>query len=279
MSLINKIGIGTVQFGLNYGISNKSGQTSIAEVEKILDRAFEVGIRVIDTARMYGESEAVLGENKVARGFKIVSKFMPSTVNRSIREQLQTSCNFLRTASLYAYLAHRPLALLEDNNDWQELISLRGEGKIEKIGFSLNFPHELEQLMQHGHLPDIIQVPYNYFDNRFEPLMIELKKQNCEIHSRSAFLQGLFFADVNELNTSFDEAKERISVLQQTFKKELSSVLLKYVLSKSFIDCVIIGIENVVQLNQNIMGIDDVALIERNIQDFSENILVPSNWK
>lgn len=278
MTLVNKIGLGTVQFGLDYGISNKSGKTSIDEIKKILDIALSKGITILDTARSYGDAETVLGECNVSEKFKVVSKFISSDTE-TIDAQLQLSCEKLKTNHLYAYLAHRPVSIIKNKKEWDDLLELKEKGKVEKIGFSLNAVYEIEELLALNYSPDIIQVPYNYFDRRFEPTMIELKKQGCEIHTRSAFLQGLFFANTNELSVFFDEVKFQIKQLQDVYRNKLPKMLLKYVLSKPFIDSTIIGVEHSVQLKENIEDLNDCEELPENNFDISENILMPSQWR
>ena len=46
----SKLVLGCVQFGLKYGIANTKGQVSSQEVRNILQKAFEQGIRTLDTA-------------------------------------------------------------------------------------------------------------------------------------------------------------------------------------------------------------------------------------
>ena len=53
--------LGTAQFGLNYGISNNTGQIKENEVKKIIHYCNEVGITNFDTAQAYGNSEEILG--------------------------------------------------------------------------------------------------------------------------------------------------------------------------------------------------------------------------
>ena len=60
-SRVEKLAIGTVQFGMPYGIANSTGQVSRDEAYQILKIAYVKGIHTIDTARGYGESEAVIG--------------------------------------------------------------------------------------------------------------------------------------------------------------------------------------------------------------------------
>ena len=57
----NRLGLGTVQFGLDYGVSNKNGRTPLREAEEIISLADDVGVRVIDTAALYGDAEKILG--------------------------------------------------------------------------------------------------------------------------------------------------------------------------------------------------------------------------
>jgi aryl-alcohol dehydrogenase-like predicted oxidoreductase len=277
MELQNKIGLGSVQFGIPYGISNQNGQTPFDEVAKILDFAFSSNIKIIDTASGYGTSESVIGELNKSR-FEIVSKFMPSNSEVDIRKQLEKSLSLLKIESLYGYLAHRPLDLLDNIVVWNELKKLKSEMKIKKIGFSLNTPEEYYQLKLAGLEPDLVQVPFNYFDTRFKEVLIELKNAGCEVHTRSTFLQGLFFADTEKLPAFFNELKPSIKNLQNNYNEELEVVLLSYVLQQEFIDIVIMGVENEGQLKKNINCIDNASQLESLKITFSEQVVMPMHW-
>ncbi|PKD16747.1 hypothetical protein APR41_08040 [Salegentibacter salinarum] len=275
MKISEKLGLGTVQFGLPYGISNNSGQTTAEEVVKILETAKSYKIDVLDSASAYGSSEDVLGENDLS-AFKMVSKFLPPSKGESISIQLEDSLKKLGVQSFYGYLAHRPIELIGHSEHWEELIEFKSEAKINKIGFSLNEPEELELLLEKGYFPDLVQVPYNYFDRRFENAMKILKSGGCEIHARSAFLQGLFFMDPQQLDGFFEEVKPLISQLQKNIP--LNGTLLKFVLDKQFVDKVIIGVESELQLKENIKSLtkaDSLPELENRITD---NILIPSRW-
>ena len=269
-----KIGLGSVQFGIPYGISNKAGITTVAEVEKILNVAYNRGIRIIDTARSYGMAEEIIGKLNNGR-FNIISKFMPYRDYGDIRFQFEESLRLLKVDNLYGYLAHRP-GLLTDR-DWEELQLLKDKNKVLKIGFSLNEPEEYDFLSKAGYYPDIIQVPFNYFDNRFKELLIHLKSEGCEVHTRSTFLQGLFFMNANELAPYFNAFKSHINFLQETYGSDLQTALLDFALRQDFIDTVIIGVENVKQLEKNL----DNTLGNHRLEDapsFPTNILMPVNW-
>lgn len=273
---VNKLGLGTVQFGLPYGISNTGGQTNAAEVSNILQAAYKHGIHTLDTASAYGNAEAVLGKNDLQK-FTVVSKYITPSPGRSIEQQLQQSLHHLQLIKLYGYLAHRPSEILAEQSQWKSLKDLQQKGLIEKIGFSLNTREELQELLNKGFIPELIQVPYNYLDNRFEDLMCQLKERGCEIHTRSAFLQGLFFKDVNTLPAFFDVVKPLIKRVQHQ-TTNISGALLHFVATKPFIDKVITGVENTQQL---LINIRDLALgieLDANTVRIPEQILMPQNW-
>ncbi|WP_424493688.1 aldo/keto reductase [Salinimicrobium sp. GXAS 041] len=274
MKISEKLGLGTVQFGLPYGISNNAGQTASDEVCKILGTAKAYKVEVLDSASAYGNSENVLGQNDLS-SFKMISKFMPPQ-DESISIQLDNSLKILGLNSLYGYLAHRPAEILKEPEQWKELQRFKETGKVKKIGFSLNEPEELAQLLDKNFLPDLVQVPFNYFDRRFETAVKKLKNKGCEIHTRSAFLQGLFFMDPKKLDDFFNEVKPIIANLQE--EKLLNGALLKFVLEKSYIDKVIIGIENERQLVQNIENLDKASSLPELERKISDNILIPSKW-
>jgi aryl-alcohol dehydrogenase-like predicted oxidoreductase len=270
----HKIGIGTVQFGLNYGISNKKGKTNKIEIEQILNTAKSKGIKYIDTASAYGNAEEMLGQFDLSQ-FKVVSKFMPPQ-GQKISNQINQSLEKLNQNPIYGYLAHRPLDILENPEQWSQLQELKANGVVKKIGYSLNEPEEIYQLLGKGYYPDLIQVPYNYFDRRFEEIIIELKHKGCEIHTRSTFLQGLFFMKPGELSSFFDEVKPHLRSLQKI--NLLSKSLLNFTLNKGFIDKVIIGVENNKQLIENLDNTTEIKELEKLDFRFSKKILMPMYW-
>lgn len=270
-----KIGLGTAQFGSVYGISNSTGQTSPEEVSAILNAAKSHQVQIIDTASAYG-SEKVLGQNDLS-DFKVVSKFMPPEENSDISDQFQKSLDDLNVPALYGYLSHRPTDVAENPEQWDELISLKEKGKVKKIGFSLYWPEELEELLAKNIKPDIIQVPFNYFDRRFRDLMVSLKNDGCEIHTRSAFLQGLFFMEPGRLHGYFDEIIPVIDHLQKTVDN-LPGALLNFVLSRPFVDTVVVGVENREQFIQNLESVAMFEPLPDLQKEISSSIIIPSNW-
>lgn len=274
---IKKIALGTVQFGLNYGISNNLGKTSETKVGEILGYCTVNQIDTLDTAFGYGESEKVLGKFNLS-DFKVISKFLDSVGSKGLdlEGQLEQSLNHLNLRAIYGYLAHRPLQVT--NRDWDILLDLKNKGTIQKIGFSLNQTEEVDLVLKKGFIPDLVQAPFNYLDNRFIDKLSYLKdKWNTEIHTRSVFLQGLFFVNPNELPVFFDPVKKALCELESIESK--AGALIKYVLDHPFIDKVVIGVNNLEQLAQNLAELSNaIDLKSFSKQIFPEECLMPSNW-
>lgn len=270
-----KIGIGTVQFGLQYGIKNVYGQTSKEEVKKILKIASEKGITIIDTAHAYGISESVLGEQNLSQ-FDIVSKFTANTSD-SLNEQLHDSLKRLNKTSIYAYLSHSVENLIKNPCLIHTLNKLKEKSIVTKIGCSFNHSREIEMIQRIGFKPDLIQIPFNIFDNRFKEYAIQAKEWNCEVHSRSSFLQGLFFCNTQQLHPFFTPLIKDIDKLQM-FGDNLVNMLLSYCANQPFIDVVIIGVDNSIQFEQNINVLCTPIVYDFINFQFDEPLITPSEW-
>lgn len=270
-----KLGLGTVQFGLEYGIRNSYGQTSKKEVKKILYKAKDEGITILDTAHAYGTSESVLGEHDLSQ-FNIVTKFTANTSD-DLNEQLTDSLKRLNTKSIYAYLSHSVEALINNKQLINTLNELKQKRLVKKIGCSFNHIGEIEMIQRIGFEPDLIQIPFNIFDNRFKEYAIRAKEWNCEVHSRSTFLQGLFFCNTQQLPPFFNPLKKDIDKVQ-LFGENLANMLLTYCINQSFIDVVVVGVNNSAQLEQNLKVLRNPMKYEFTGFQFDESLITPSEW-
>jgi len=279
MNNASKIVLGTVQFGCQYGI-NSAGRPNDEEVRGILQKAAEAGIAKLDTSSAYGDSESVLGTCIPAdANFRIISKYPKSDV--SVREMFMCSLERLKVKRLYGYLLHHFEVYRNNNAVWDEFIALKNEGLVEKIGFSLYTPDELELLLQNDVPFDLLQVPYNIFDRQFEPYFPILKERGVEIHVRSTFLQGLFFMNREALPEKLQPLKPYLLQLDdyaQSMKMSVAEVALNHNLQNPAIDGVLIGVDNQSQLMTNLQSIREerVAL---DIQIQEKQLLNPVNWK
>lgn len=281
----SKLVIGSAQFGLNYGINNKDGQVRVEDVRKILATALDNQVDIIDTSSAYGNSEEVIGSViKANDNFKIISKYPKSDI--SVADSLQLSLNRLRQSSLYGYLVHHFDFYLGHPGIWNEFIEAKKCGKVQKIGFSIYSPSQLEILLNNNVPFDLIQFPYNIFDRQFDPYLDELKLKGVEIHTRSAFLQGLFFKDKEALPIKLEPLSPYLRTLREYCSQKkitIEQLALNYVCNNKKIDGVLVGVDNTSQLLSNINVID--AGISTDDKEFVQSINVkekqllnPVNW-
>lgn len=280
-----KLGLGTVQFGLTYGINNSTGKPGLRQISDMLTVASKSGIKILDTAADYGDSETNLGKVLAPdSGFKIVTKI---SKQGSIRESVTSSLSRLNSSSVYALLLHDFQQYHSDPKVWDVMAALKQEGLCEKIGFSLYLPSQLESILDlHPHL-DILQIPYSIFDQRFEKYFPQLKSLGVEIHVRSVFVQGLVFREPESLHTFFTPVKSKLVELNEMSKhsgKSVESLCLNFVNANQHIDTIIVGVDTLENLQRNVMvlqeGITDSEFASlRSLEENNEQIILPYNWK
>jgi len=285
----NKLALGTAQFGLDYGISNKNGQIPETIVFEILDESIRSGIDVIDTAYAYGNSELVIGNfiKKHGNVFKIVSK-LPECDPRDVKKIFESSLERLGVDVLYGYMCHSFQHYTDNPEIWDILGELKSEGKVKKIGFSLYYPSELEYIIEKKIDIDIIQVPYNIFDRRFEQYFPVLKSMGMEIFVRSVFLQGLVFKEPSELDDYFEKISGKIANLHSLAAKlniPIAALCLSFAVLNEFVDQVVVGVDSVQNLKEIVSSSvyrgDVESALQKlySLQEDDENMILPMNWK
>ena len=285
MNKTSKLIIGTAQFGMNYGINNAHGQVVPNEVCDILNKAGQSGVHYIDTASGYGNSEEVLGESFSLHQypFRIISKYSPD--GQTPKQQYETSLRRLKVEKLYAFMVHNFPNYIEQPQIWEEFVELKEKKLVEHIGFSLYTLSELDYILEKGLEADIVQVPYNILDRQFESYFPILKEKGIEVHTRSVFLQGLFFKDINTFTDNISPLAKYVETIQNYCKQneiQVQDIALGYVLS-SLADGVLIGVDSLSQLSDNIdsskrtITDQDIDFI-RSLEVKEKQLLSPVNW-
>ena len=285
-----KLSLGTVQFGLKYGISNQCGKVRQDEVLKILSEAKSFGVNDIDTAIAYGTSEEVLGKVGVD-GFRVVTK-LPSlsadegSILRWVRDQVEASLKRLGQKKLSGLLLHRPQDLLGSKGGQliQALADLKNDGFVQKIGVSIYSPNELDEVYKKIKI-DLVQTPLNVIDRRMETSgwLDRLKDDGVEVHTRSAFLQGLLLMERSKIPQKFS----RWSNLWDQWNDKLKTLgvspiaaCLAYPLSLKQVDQVIVGVDSAAQLLE-ILQAAKTANEESDtsfMRSADLDLIDPSNW-
>lgn len=255
-----RIALGTAQFGQIYGISNQYGLVTPEEVEKVITAATEAGIKTIDTAIAYGNSEKVLGNCGVA-DWEIVTK-LPSIpddcdqVEAWLFEQVEKSLDRLKVTAVYGLLLHNPQQLLgaQGRAINKALRQIQSVGYTKKIGVSIYDPNELHSILAQGQF-DIVQAPLNILDRRLveSGWSLRLNELGIELHTRSVFLQGLMLMNDSLRPVKFNRWSEIWDEWRRWLKLNGLSPLqacLRYVLSIPEINRVIVGVENISQLQE-----------------------------
>lgn len=288
-SINHKLALGTVQFGLPYGINNNRGIISDEEVNKILNIASSNGIEMLDTASSYGTAEQKIGKFSEKR-FDIVTKIptlsdLGSVSENDILKQIDLSLNRLQVHNLYGVLLHNPSQLIEQNGN-KIILGLQqaqSAGKLKKIGISVYTTEEL-QFFFNSYDFDIVQVPFNILDRRLlkTDLLLKLKEKGVEIHARSVFLQGLLLMPPSKRPKRFDKWKNLWKIYDDWLIDTGMSALeanLRYAASFPFIDKIVVGIDGADHLESIIKAANgSIPYLPKSLQTEDIELLNPLMW-
>lgn len=290
MSLVEvqRLGLGTAQFGMDYGISNLTGRASDAEMTAILTRCRDAGISTLDTAALYDDAEKRIGD-------MLPDDWSPRIVTKTahlaeglagVEQAFLASLERLGRESIYGLQVHRAGDLLGDEGPdlWRLLERLREEGRVEKIGVSVYSAEQTDSLL--GSYPlEIVQFPASILDQRLvhDGTVGRLKKAGIEIHVRSIFLQGLLFLTSDQLPSELAFARttlERVHACLMEAGITPLEAALAYVLQRPEFDIVLVGVTTQGELD----AILNAALSPQPDLDWNcfaledEHILNPAQW-
>lgn len=284
-----RLALGTVQFGVPYGVANQFGQVSRDEVQSILNFSLINKIDTLDTAIAYGESEKCLGEVGV-ENFNLVTKLpeIPnncSDINAWVFDQVEASLSRLRITKLYGLLLHQPYQLLNHFGPhlYQALQRLKEMGLVEKIGISVYSPDDLVRIVPQFRF-DLVQAPFNLIDQRLykSGWMRRLKDDEIEIHVRSTFLQGLLLMQQKDMPSKFYRWNHLWQSWHQWLEANNLSALqacLDFSLSFSEIDKVIVGVDSQTQLIQILKSVENHSVVSfPNFASDDQQLINPVNW-
>ncbi len=298
---MNRLVLGTVQFGLKYGINNQLGKPSIKKSLEMLDFAFENGIDTFDTAHSYGDAEEILGlfisKNRLKNKAKIISKLRPNILDDKIHDSLhnvikweiEKSLKKLNIDFLDGFLLHTSAYIYNE-----EIVSAfkkcKKEGLMKNFGVSIYEEKEAIYAIEKAGV-DYIQVPYSIFDQRLDKTNFfeAAKKNKTKVFGRSAFLQGLILMDDN-VPKGLSEAKKYLKVFDSIIKKygySRQEAALLFSLSHEGIDGVVFGVDSKEQLKEDIeiaqRGINEFLPcheeLKHNFKNLKHNIIFPSLWE
>ena len=283
-----RFAIGTVQFGMPYGVSNRNGQVNPDETKSIMAYAWDQGIDTLDTAIAYGESEERLGHCDISH-WKAITKLpnVPDSctdISTWINESVLASLKRLKIKRLDGLLMHRPEQLLSVKGDeiYRALIELKHQGLVEKIGVSISGAAELDALCS-AYSFDLIQAPFNIIDRRLltSGWLARLHQMGTEVHARSIFLQGLLLMEANKRPLHF----QRWQTLWHHWhhwldENQLTPIqaCLNFALSQAYINRIVVGVQSVKQLQDILMTKIPTVLPPDTLMNEDLDLINPSHW-
>ena len=288
-----KLCLGTVQFGMRYGIHNTLGrQPTEEEVFGILDAALDADICMFDTASAYGTSEELLGRYGLSgRGGQIISKLHPAVdgERRDVQGEIRRSLVRLSASRLYCYMLHR-VEDLDDVSVMDAMEDAKARGWTDKIGVSIYSPDDAMRVAEDSRI-DVIQVPYNVLDQRLDDCgFFECAKGNRkEVFARSAFLQGLLLMSPADAETKVAGSGVYVERFQSMaaedgFLPREAAIL--YALCHAGISYVVFGVDTSAQLRENTSLLPRCRAFLATYQkmygafrDLDVNILEPQRWR
>lgn len=273
-----KLGLGTVQFGQAYGVSNTRGQVSAEDVGAILACAARAGVTVLDTAANYGEAEAVLARQNLAPFRTITKTISAKNGVEAVVARARQSAQSLKADTLLVHAA----ADLQNEALWPALQRLKAEGLFRKVGISVYVADDPAGLAERFK-PDTMQLPFSLLDQRLlqDGTLARLKKLGVEIHARSLFLQGLLFLE--RLPEKLRHVDARLAGIRDRIRQTGSTPLaaaLGFVLSQPEIDVALVGVTQIAELEEILAAaaLPLPALDWPSLALQDETALTPSRW-
>lgn len=281
--------LGTAQLGMPYGIANKDGQPDSNQVAEILNLSVENNLLTWDTAPVYGNSEEAIGRYIAKhKCTPVICTKLPSlsksTINRNdlsaihafVNRNLQATLSALGLASIDTYYIHDENDLEFGNGNMLQVFSeLKASGLINRAGISVYTP-EIALSALAIEFFDAIQVPYNLFDRRFQPIMASAKEQGMAVHVRSIFLQGLFFLDEDSVTKKVPSALPFVAKLHelvQAINSTTDKLAMGYVKANPNVSHLLVGVEKLSQLQTNI-NLFSLPPLETSLQMELENLFM-----
>lgn len=288
-SRVKRLALGTVQFGVPYGIGNKNGQIGFEESRALVRHAEAAGMDTLDTAIDYGESETRLGQIGVSQ-WQVVTKLPPVPDNCAdpagwVKDSIAASAKRLRVRQLKAVLLHRAIELQGKNGAkiYSALNQLKDDGVIQQIGVSIYAPDELDPLIPQFKI-DLVQVPFNPVDHRLinSGWLSRLSALGIEVHVRSVFLQGLLLMPQADRPPKFGRWHDLWTRWQQWLANTGLTPLqacLHDAFSQRALNRVIVGVDSIDQLEEILSVLrGEVPAVPAELQCSDPDLVNPSHW-
>lgn len=135
----------------------------------LLRKAFDCGINYFDTARAYSDSEEKIGAGLGdVRERIVISTKSHSSTPQELREHVETSLSKMKTDYVDILQFHNPKKVFlpgDDDGMYDELLRLKGEGKVRFIGYTNHSLARAKEAAKSGFY-DTVQFPLNHLSSQ-----------------------------------------------------------------------------------------------------------------
>ena len=288
---VSEISLGTVELGMDYGIPVRGDhlQPSEADAARTLNCALDLGINLIDTARAYGESEAIIGRalksrrNEYILATKIGSLNWEGYTGVELREQVEASITkSLRTLQtdiidlLYIHNATPELIQCGEIVDIMQRAQEAGYARF--IGTTTYGEAAPLAVLEDGRF-DCVQVAYNLLDRQFEERVLPLAKANdIGVVSRSVLLKGALtyrYAHLPEELRELRTAVSEVDSLCSAQDRSLPGLAYGFVLTHPAVSTALVGTGRVHELEEIVSFSGCDTLQPELLHDIREIVVSP----
>lgn len=235
---IKRVGFGGIPI---QRISQKDTNDVINELDK-------QGINFIDTARGYTVSEEYIGNSLEGRRekFFIATKSM-SRSYESMKNDIEISLRNLKSDYIDLYQIHNLKSeeyedIFNEDKAYRALLEAKSEGKIKHIGITSHSLETIEKVVEDDKF-ETIQFPYNIVEDQADEVFKKANKKGIGIIVMKPLAGG-----------ALDDA----------------TLAIKYILSKSYIDVAIPGMDSVEQVRQNTDVLENLKLTQEDNEKIEE---------
>lgn len=258
---VSEVAFGGVEIGVPYGIGVRSEADMLAEQDAIclLHMALDRGINFFDTARLYGESERIMGLAFADKRPNVVlaskckhlrqtdGTIVPTaSLEKFISDSLAESLKALRTDYIDLYMVHYADEAILDNDDVSRIfVDLKKEGQVRAIGVSVYKPEETRRAVDSG-IWDAIQLPFNLMDQSHGQYFGQAYESGVGIIVRSVLMRGMLTDRMVKLHPALQKVEQHIYGYRVLLKDKFSGLpqfATQFALSHEAVSAVLVGID------------------------------------
>ena len=288
---VSEISLGTVELGMDYGIPAQGAHRRPSKVDaaRLLNRALDLGINLIDTAQAYGESEAIIGRAlKSRRGqYLLATKigslswegYSGAELRKRVEASIIESLRALQTDIIDLLYIHNATPELIQRGEIVEIMErARQVGYARFVGTTTYGEAAPLAVLEDGHF-DCIQIAYNLLDQQFEERVLPLaKEKDIGVVIRSVLLKGALtyrYAHLPEELRELREAVDAVKSLCIAQSSNLPELAYRFVLGNPVVSTALVGTSRVHELQEIVSFAGCTALPAELLNDIREIVVSP----